>query len=185
MIVSHGASAIRPNLLILGGTTGAALLAEAVARGAALPNENDEYLIGALTQVEAPAAPAPQQPVRVLAAAPGRDYGWVAPGVMTVGYQSSLATVLAATGVDPETTGFSEQNLRYNYAVDSKAARDTNAAAAVRLAVLVDRGHRELPIRADHVGKNLPTAKSERVTVRLAEHDGGDDAVQIVDGDPR
>ena len=80
------------------------------------------------------AAPAPQQPVRVLSAAPGRDTGWIAPGVMTVGYQSSLATVLAATGVDPETTGFSEENLRYNYAVDSKAARDTNAAAAVRLA---------------------------------------------------
>ena len=80
------------------------------------------------------AAPAPQQPVRVLSAAPGRQAGWIAPGVMTVGYQSSLATVLAATGVDPETTGFSEENLRYNYAVDSKAARDTNAAAAVRLA---------------------------------------------------
>ena len=80
------------------------------------------------------AAPAPQQPVRVLSAAPGRDTGWIAPGVMTVGYQSSLATVLAATGVDPETTGFSEENLRYNYAVDSKAARDISAAAAVRLA---------------------------------------------------
>ena len=80
------------------------------------------------------AAPAPQQPVRVLSAAPGRQAGWIAPGVMTVGYQSSLATVLAATGVDPETTGFSEENLRYNYAVDSKAARDISAAAAVRLA---------------------------------------------------
>ncbi|BDZ58285.1 pyrimidine operon attenuation protein/uracil phosphoribosyltransferase [Barrientosiimonas humi] len=65
------------------------------------------------------------------------------------------------------------------------ALGDLGRPRAVRLAVLVDRGHRELPIRADHVGKNLPTAKSERVTVRLAEHDGGDDAVQIVDGDPR
>jgi len=45
---------------------------------------------------------------------------------------------------------------------------------AVRLAVLVDRGHRELPIRADHVGKNLPTSRDERVHVRLDEVDGLD-----------
>ena len=45
-------------------------------------------------------------------------------------------------------------------------------AGAVRLAVLVDRGHRELPIRADYVGKNLPTSAAERVSVRLEEHDG-------------
>lgn len=51
--------------------------------------------------------------------------------------------------------------------------------AAVRLAVLVDRGHRELPIRADHVGKNLPTARTERVHVQLSETDG-EDAVDIV-----
>ncbi|MDN5686917.1 MAG: bifunctional pyr operon transcriptional regulator/uracil phosphoribosyltransferase PyrR [Brachybacterium sp.] len=51
--------------------------------------------------------------------------------------------------------------------------------AAVRLAVLVDRGHRQLPIRADHVGKNLPTSRSERVQVQLVETDGTD-AVDIV-----
>lgn len=45
---------------------------------------------------------------------------------------------------------------------------------AVRLAVLVDRGHRELPIRADHVGKNLPTSLVERVRVHLVEADGVD-----------
>ena len=50
---------------------------------------------------------------------------------------------------------------------------------AVRLAVLVDRGHRELPIRADHVGKNVPTSREERIRVRLAETDGGDDEVVI------
>ncbi|HET8595902.1 MAG TPA: bifunctional pyr operon transcriptional regulator/uracil phosphoribosyltransferase PyrR, partial [Intrasporangium sp.] len=55
---------------------------------------------------------------------------------------------------------------------------------AVRLAVLVDRGHRELPIRADHVGKNLPTSREERVHVRLAEVDGVD-AVRISGGDRR
>jgi pyrimidine operon attenuation protein/uracil phosphoribosyltransferase len=41
--------------------------------------------------------------------------------------------------------------------------------------VLVDRGHRELPIRADHVGKNLPSAREERVMVRLEESDGYDE----------
>jgi pyrimidine operon attenuation protein/uracil phosphoribosyltransferase len=45
----------------------------------------------------------------------------------------------------------------------------------VRLAVLVDRGHRELPIRADHVGKNLPSSRAERVMVRLEESDGYDE----------
>ena len=48
---------------------------------------------------------------------------------------------------------------------------------AVRLAVLVDRGHRELPIRADHVGKNLPTSLVERVRVHLAETDGVDEVL--------
>ena len=51
--------------------------------------------------------------------------------------------------------------------------------AAVRLVVLVDRGHRELPIRADHVGKNLPTALAQRVQVRLAEIDGDDAVVML------
>jgi pyrimidine operon attenuation protein/uracil phosphoribosyltransferase len=50
---------------------------------------------------------------------------------------------------------------------------------AVQLAVLVDRGHRELPIRADYVGKNLPTKVAEDVRVRLSEVDGGDDGVEI------
>ncbi|MFW6188709.1 MAG: bifunctional pyr operon transcriptional regulator/uracil phosphoribosyltransferase PyrR [Actinomycetota bacterium] len=48
---------------------------------------------------------------------------------------------------------------------------DVGRPRAVRLAVLVDRGHRELPIRADHVGKNLPTSSQEKVRVRLAETD--------------
>ena len=50
---------------------------------------------------------------------------------------------------------------------------------AVRLAVLVDRGHRELPIRADHVGKNVPTSRDEVIRVRLREVDGGEDDVVI------
>jgi pyrimidine operon attenuation protein/uracil phosphoribosyltransferase len=52
------------------------------------------------------------------------------------------------------------------------ALGDLGRPRAVRLAVLVDRGHRELPIRADHVGKNLPTSANERVSVRLEETDG-------------
>ena len=50
---------------------------------------------------------------------------------------------------------------------------------AVQFAVLVDRGHRELPIRADYVGKNLPTKIAEDVRVRLTEVDGTPDAVEI------
>ena len=50
---------------------------------------------------------------------------------------------------------------------------------AVQLAVLLDRGHRELPLRADFVGKNLPTRAIEDVRVRLSEVDGGDDGVDL------
>lgn len=54
------------------------------------------------------------------------------------------------------------------------ALADIGRAAVVQLAVVVDRGHRELPIRADFVGKNLPTSRAEHVTVRVAEIDGED-----------
>ena len=54
------------------------------------------------------------------------------------------------------------------------ALTDHGRPAAVRLAVVVDRGHRELPIRADHVGKNLPTSLDERVHVLLSETDSQD-----------
>lgn len=54
------------------------------------------------------------------------------------------------------------------------ALRDLGRPRAVQLAVLVDRGHRELPIRADYVGKNVPTSRSEDVAVRLEETDGSD-----------
>ena len=62
------------------------------------------------------------------------------------------------------------------------ALGDIGRPRAVRLAVLVDRGHRELPIRADYVGKNLPTSLREAVQVRLAESDGLD-AVLLGDRD--
>ncbi len=54
---------------------------------------------------------------------------------------------------------------------------DFGRPAQVKLAVLVDRGHRELPIRPDFVGKNLPTSSQERVSVRLDESDGVDEVV--------
>ncbi len=51
---------------------------------------------------------------------------------------------------------------------------DFGRPTAIQLAVLIDRGHRELPIRADYVGKNVPTSARETITVRLKEQDGED-----------
>ncbi len=68
---------------------------------------------------------------------------------------------------------FSGRTIRA--ALDS--LNDHGRPAAVRLAVLVDRGHRQLPIRADYVGKNLPTALTERISVKLEEVDGVDEVV--------
>jgi pyrimidine operon attenuation protein/uracil phosphoribosyltransferase len=62
------------------------------------------------------------------------------------------------------------------------ALMDYGRPGSIQLAVLVDRGHRELPIRADFVGKNVPTARRERVKVLLAEHDDRD-AVVILEDD--
>jgi pyrimidine operon attenuation protein/uracil phosphoribosyltransferase len=62
------------------------------------------------------------------------------------------------------------------------ALADLGRPKAVQLAVLVDRGHRELPIRADFVGKNLPTSLSEKVRVRLDDVDDQPDAVSIEGG---
>ncbi len=57
------------------------------------------------------------------------------------------------------------------------AIMDYGRPCSVQLAVLVDRGHRELPIRADYVGKNVPTSRRERVKVTVVEHDDADSAV--------
>lgn len=65
------------------------------------------------------------------------------------------------------------------------ALRDLGRPAAVKLVVLVDRGHREVPIQADHVGKDLPTASDERVYVHLAEIDGVDEvSISSAPGSP-
>jgi len=59
------------------------------------------------------------------------------------------------------------------------AIMDFGRPGRIQLAALLDRGHRELPIRADYIGKNIPTSREERVKVRLREIDGDDTAVVI------
>jgi pyrimidine operon attenuation protein/uracil phosphoribosyltransferase len=81
-----------------------------------------------------------------------------------------LAGVDGATVVLVDDVLYSGRTIRA--ALDALA--DLGRPAAIRLAVLVDRGHRQLPIRADYVGKNLPTAAAERVRVLLKETDGRD-----------
>ncbi len=65
------------------------------------------------------------------------------------------------------------------------AITDLGRPLHMQLAVLVDRGHRELPIRADYVGKNVPTALEEQVRVRVSEVDGADEVVLMTDDGPR
>jgi pyrimidine operon attenuation protein/uracil phosphoribosyltransferase len=93
-------------------------------------------------------------------------------------------TALPAAGVDGATVVLVDDVLYSGRTI--RAARDALAdlgrPAAVRLAVLVDRGHRQLPIRADYVGKNLPTATAERVRVLVSEQDGRD--AVLIEGDP-
>ena len=64
------------------------------------------------------------------------------------------------------------------------ALNDIGRPAMVQVAVLIDRGHRELPIRADYVGKNIPTSMSESVQVSLADVDGNQETVIISADDP-
>ena len=85
-------------------------------------------------------------------------------------------TQLPPGGVDERTVVLVDDVLYSGRTIRAAldALNDLGRPGAVRLAVLVDRGHRELPIRADHVGKNLPTSQSERVRVHLRESDGED-----------
>jgi pyrimidine operon attenuation protein/uracil phosphoribosyltransferase len=100
------------------------------------------------------------------------DAAGVIPDVATRPYDPAATTVVLVDDVL-----FTGRTARA--AMD--ALLEHGRPAAVRLAVLIDRGHRELPIRADHVGKNVPTARDEHVDVRLADSDGGEDSVSLID----
>jgi len=88
-------------------------------------------------------------------------------------------TAVPASGVDGKTVVLVDDVLYSGRTVRAAldALGDIGRPRAVQLAVLVDRGHRELPIRADYVGKNLPTSQREIVQVLLTETDGQDEVV--------
>ena len=91
--------------------------------------------------------------------------------------RSPRPTEIPAGGIDGKTVVlvddvlFSGRSIRA--ALD--AIQSIGRPAVVRLAILVDRGHRELPIRPDFIGKNIPSARTERVNVRLRENDGAEE----------
>lgn len=94
-------------------------------------------------------------------------------------------TEVPASGIDGKTVILVDDVLFSGRTVRAAldALGDIGRPRSVQLAVLVDRGHRELPIRPDYVGKNLPTAKREVVKVALAETDGADAVTLLVIGD--
>ncbi|HEY4626194.1 MAG TPA: bifunctional pyr operon transcriptional regulator/uracil phosphoribosyltransferase PyrR [Blastococcus sp.] len=95
------------------------------------------------------------------------------------GVRALEPTVLPDAGIDDRLVVLVDDVLYSGRSVRAAldALRDLGRPRAVQLAVLVDRGHRELPIRADFVGKNVPTSRSQQVRVRLAEIDGADEVV--------
>ncbi|MGA9679615.1 MAG: bifunctional pyr operon transcriptional regulator/uracil phosphoribosyltransferase PyrR [Mycobacterium sp.] len=89
------------------------------------------------------------------------------------------ATSIPAGGIDGALVILVDDVLYSGRSVRSAldALRDVGRPRVVQLAVLVDRGHRELPVRADYVGKNVPTSRGENVRVQLSEHDDRDGVV--------
>lgn len=96
--------------------------------------------------------------------------------------RATQRTDMPVEGIDGKTVVLVDDVLYSGRTVRAAldALNDHGRPTTVRLAALIDRGHRELPIRADYIGKNLPSAKDERVSLRLEEVDG-EDSVAIVD----
>ena len=101
------------------------------------------------------------------------------------GVRALESTVLPDAGIDDRLVVLVDDVLFSGRSVRAAldALRDLGRPRGVQLAVLVDRGHRELPIRADFVGKNVPTSRTQQVKVRLAEIDGTDEVV-VTEGEP-
>ena len=101
------------------------------------------------------------------------------------GVRALEPTLLPDAGIDGRLVVLVDDDLFSGRSVRAAldALRDLGRPRSVQLAVLVDRGHRELPIRADFVGKNVPTSRSQQVKVRLAEIDGVDE-VLVTEGAP-
>ena len=105
------------------------------------------------------------------------DLGMREPGAQPVVHASHIAFPVAeATVVLVDDVLFTGRTVRA--AID--ALFDYGRPRQVQLAVLADRGHRELPIRPDYVGKNLPTARAEHVSVQVEEIDGADEVAIVL-----
>ena len=100
------------------------------------------------------------------------------------GVRALESTVLPDAGIDDRLVVLVDDVLFSGRSVRAAldALRDLGRPRGVQLAVLVDRGHRELPIRADFVGKNVPTSRSQQVRVHLVETDGADE-VLVTEGE--
>ncbi len=119
---------------------------------------------------------------RIAIVEPTFDAGARSGGIDTTMYRDDLhrqptrslgATTLPAVGIDDQIVVLVDDVFHTGRTIRAAldALGDLGRPRSVQLAVLVDRGHRELPIRADYVGKNLPTSRSERVSVLLDEVD--------------
>jgi pyrimidine operon attenuation protein/uracil phosphoribosyltransferase len=102
------------------------------------------------------------------------------------GVRALEPTVLPPAGIDGRLVVLVDDVLYSGRSVRAAldALRDLGRPRAVQLAVLVDRGHRELPIRADFVGKNVPTSRSQQVRVHLQETDDVDE-VLVTEGETK